>query len=128
MQVRSRRGLQRVEVVVNGRVWREYTPQNSREFRLSETLQPEVSSWVAVRCFEQTEGTVTFAHTSPAWLLVNGTPVRFREDARALSNKIDQLIRYTENRAVFRTPAEKDETLSLYRQARSVYDRLSSDR
>jgi hypothetical protein len=124
--VRSRGRLQRVEVVVNGRVWREYTPQNSSEFRLSEKHLPEVSSWIAVRAFEQTEATLRFAHTSPAWVLLGGTPVRFREDAGALSNKVDQLIRYTESKAVFRTPAEREETLSLYRQARSVYERLAS--
>jgi hypothetical protein len=124
--VRSRRGLERVEVVLNGRVWRRYNPDNSKEFRLSEKLQPEVSSWIAVRAFEPSEGTVTFAHTSPAYLLLNGTPVRFPEDARTLLNKVDQLIRYTETRGIFRTPAEMAETLSLYRQARSVYERLTA--
>jgi hypothetical protein len=122
---RSRRGLQAVELIVNGRIRRAYKPENNLEFRVSEKLQPEVSSWIAVRAFEQTDPTVTFAHTSPGYLLLNGTPVRFPVDAAALLNKVDQLIRYTESKAVFRTPAEKAETLSLYRQARSVYQRLA---
>ncbi len=98
------------------------------ELHLSEKLQPDVSSWVAVRAFDQAEGTIEFSHTSPAYLLLDGKPVRFSEDARTILEKVDQLIRYTESKAAFRKPEEREETLSLYRQARAIYERLAADR
>jgi hypothetical protein len=126
-RVRSRTGLRRVEVIVNGRVWRGYNAEGKKEFHLSEKLEPDVSSWIAVRSFEQTEGNVVFAHSSPAYLTVNGQPVRFAADARALLEKVDKLIRYTETKGVFRRPEDKAETLALYREARAVYERLAAE-
>ncbi len=41
-------------------------------------------------------------------------------------SKVDQLIRYTETKGVFRKPEDGDETLSLYRQARVIYERLAA--
>jgi hypothetical protein len=126
--VLSRKGLDRVELIVNGRVWHGYSPEGGKEFRFREELRPDVSSWIAVRAFERVEGTVSFAHTSPAYILLDNRPVRSPDDARALMTKIDQLIRYTETRGVFPQAAEKSETLSLYRQARAVYERLAASR
>lgn len=122
--VRSRRGLHRVEVIVNGQIWRSYEAEGRKEFRVSEKLEPKVSSWVAVRAFEPTDQTVVFAHTSPAYMVVDGQPVQFAEDARVLREKVDRLIRYTETKGVFRRPEDKAETLALYRQARAFYDRI----
>ncbi len=123
--VRSRKGLRRVDVIVNGLVWRTYDAQGKTDFKLSENLEPKVSSWVAIRSFEATDGNVVFAHTSPAYLTLDGKPVQFAADARALLEKIDRLIRYTETKGVFRKPEDKAETLALYRQARAVYERIS---
>jgi len=125
--VRSRKALNRVEIIVNGKVWRSYQPGGKKEFRLSEKLEPEVSSWVAVRAFEPAEETVVFAHTSPAYVLLNGRPVSVAADARAILTKVDQLIRYTETKAAFRTPEQKAETLALYRQARAVYEKIAGN-
>ncbi len=125
--VRGRKGLDRVEVVVNGKVWRTYQAAGKKEFQLREKLEPDMSSWVAVRAFEPAEETLVFAHTSPAYLLIDGRPVRFAADARAILAKVDQLIRYTDTKAVFRTPEQKTETLALYRQARAVYQRLAAE-
>jgi len=123
--VRSRNALDRVEVVVNGKVWRTFQAAGKKEFRLSEKFEPDVSSWIAVRAFEPAEETIVFGHTSPAYVLVNGRPVRSATDARAILAKVDQLIRYTETKAVFRKSEQKAETLELYRQARAVYERLA---
>ncbi|MFB3902191.1 MAG: CehA/McbA family metallohydrolase [Acidobacteriota bacterium] len=125
--VRSRKGLDRVELIVNGKVWRTYPAAGKLEFRASEKLQPEVSSWVAVRAFEPSDETLVFAHTSPAYVLLDRRPVRFPADARAILAKVDQLICYTETKAKFRTPEQKAETLALYREARAVYEKLATD-
>ncbi len=123
--VRSRRPLNRIEVVVNGKVWRTYPADGKKELRLSEKFEPDVSSWIAVRAFEPAGETLVFAHTSPAYVLLDGRPVRVAADARAIVAKIDQLVRYTETKAAFRTPEQKTETLALYRQARAVYEKLA---
>lgn len=125
--VRSRKGLSRVEVIVNGTVWRTYPADGKKEFQVNEKLTPDVSSWVAVRAFEPAEETIVFAHTSPAYLLLDNRPVRFPADARAILGKIDQLLHYTDTKAAFRTPEQKAETLALYRQARAVYEKLASN-
>ena len=125
--VRSRKGLEGVDLIVNGRVHRSIAAHGEKEIKLVETLKPEVSSWVAVRAFEASPVTVVFAHTSPAYLQVGDRPVRVPEDAAILLAKTDDLIRYTEQKGVFANPAHRDETLKLYREARKVYERLAAD-
>jgi hypothetical protein len=126
--VRSRRGLEQVDVIVNGRIWRSYQGEGRKELRFSEKLMPDVSSWVAVRAFERSDQTVLFGHTSPAYLLLNGRPVAFPADARAILAKVDQLIRHTETKAAFRKPEQKAETLALYRLARAFYEGVAAGR
>jgi len=123
--VRSRKGLERVDLVVNGRVHRSIAGGGEKEIKLTETLTPDVSSWVAVRAFEPSPVTVVFAHTSPAYLEVGGRPVRVPEDAAVLLAKTDDLIRYTEQKGVFTKPEHREETLKLYREARKIYERLA---
>jgi len=126
--VRSDRELDGVQVIVNGKIWRSYDAAGRKELRLSEELKPDTSSWVAVRAFERAEQTVVFAHTSAAYLLLHGRPVRSKEDARLLVSKMDQLIQYTETKGVFRKPEEKAETLALYREARAIYQQRAAGR
>jgi len=125
--VRSRVGLNQVDLVVNGKVYRRYFLNGDKEFRLTETITARHSCWVALRAFEPAERTVVFGHTSPGYLEIDNEPVRIREDAEYLVRKIDELIRYTEQKAAFRDPQHKQETLDLYRQARKVYEAVARE-
>jgi hypothetical protein len=124
--VRAREELDQVDLIVNGKVWRSYDAKGKKELRVSEKLEPDVSCWVALRAFGRSSQTQVFAHTSPAYLILDGQPVRSPADARVLLARMDQLIRYTETKAGFRRPEDRAATLALYREARLVYERLAA--
>jgi len=78
--------LDRIELIVNGQVERVIDPENSPAVRggytsrIDTTVGRVESFWAAVRCFERhPEGRVRFAHTNPAYLDVEGKPIRPRK-------------------------------------------------
>jgi hypothetical protein len=82
----SRRPLDRIEVVVNGRVQQTIQPLNQPQVngsfssKLAVKVAAEGSYWAAVRCYEKhPEGRVRFAHTNPVYVDVPGKPVRPRK-------------------------------------------------
>jgi hypothetical protein len=123
--VRSRTSLEHADLIVNGEVYRSYPGDGKSEIHIEARLSPAVPTWVAIRAFERSRETIVFAHTSAAYLRIGDESVRSPDDARYLMEQVDQLIRYTETKAVFQLPAHRDQTLSLYREARAVYQRLA---
>jgi hypothetical protein len=124
--VRSRTSVEHADLIVNGKVHRSYPGEGKSEVQIKETLSPRRSSWIAVRAFEPSDETIVFAHTSAAYLRVGNEEVTSPDDALYLLDKIDQLIRYTETKAAFEKQEHRNETLSLYREARAVYQRLAT--
>ena len=86
--VESDAGLDRVEIVNNGRVIKTITPGGAPQCQLDETVTWNGSGWVAVRAFEKrADRRVRFAHTAPVHFDVAGQPLRPRRE------EIDYLIR-----------------------------------
>jgi hypothetical protein len=81
----SRRPLDRIEIVVNGRVAQRLEPENRRaaDGGFASPVQAVVgvdgTSWLAVRCFERhPTGRVRFAHSNPVHVDVPDRPLRPR--------------------------------------------------
>jgi hypothetical protein len=129
-RARSRGALERLELVVNGRVVAEQTGQDVRELTLEKALRLDRSSWAAVRAFEHPASAeswrpagLVFAHSSPVYLTLRGKPVVVPDSVRDLLLKIDRLIAHTERLEGFREERHRKETLDVYRQARKVLAR-----
>ena len=118
--------LDRIEVVVNGRIRRTLTPSNhltpqgSYENLINASVNLEGSGWIAVRCFEnQPNGRMRFAHSSPVHVHVPGKPIRpRRKEAEYLVGRIQEEI--NRNKKIL-SPAAIEE----YRDALNIYKELA---
>jgi hypothetical protein len=127
-RARSRRPLEVLQVIVNGKVVAEQNGQATRELLVETTITPDRSAWAAVRAFESSGRSEVFGHTSPMYFTVGGQPVVVSESVRDLIQKIDLLIGHTEHLEGFRDEAHRSETLDVYRAARAVLSRRLEQR
>jgi TolB protein len=87
--------LQRVEIVVNGKVFRTFTADDPHRIAAACDLPAGRSLWVAARAYGPEDrhlaselegrslGAGQFAHTSPVYVLVEGQPIRAGKPADA---------------------------------------------
>jgi hypothetical protein len=119
--------LDRMEVVINGRVEKILTPQNQATSaggfvsRIDAEIPLAGSGWIAVRVFEKRpDGRVRFAHSAPWHVEVAGQPLRpRREELEYLCGRMREEIE--RNRDVL-SSAELEE----YRDALQAYERLGA--
>lgn len=123
----SRGDLERLEIIWKGRIVKMVEASGKAQF-LSADLEvgAESSGWFAARAFEKPAETVTFAHTSPVYVHVGRDEGIVAEDAKYLLALIDQQIMFCETSPQFRSEAERNEMLALFRKAGAVYARLST--
>jgi hypothetical protein len=140
----------RLEIVANGTVVAQATPGGPRHKAEIHFEYPvRQSAWLAARVSEdldsyrkrgidfQTvhilEGTrlsdyygtrrpeTVFAHSSPVYVIRDGTPIRNWEDAEYYARYIDNAIRWLETEAKFARPADKQASIAAFQQGRAVY-------
>lgn len=123
----SSRPLDRIEVLVNGRITKTFktphtaTPNEASRVVHSTTLPITKSSWVAVRSFErQPDGRIRFAHTAPWHIRVKDQPVRpRREEIEFLTRRVQDEI--DRNKDVL-SPA----AMAEFRKALKIYKSLKT--
>ncbi|MAT69418.1 MAG: hypothetical protein CMJ58_07815 [Planctomycetaceae bacterium] len=118
--------LERIEIVVNGRVRREIRPDNvalpsgGYQSEIDVQVSDEKSFWVAVRCFEDNPaGRVRFAHCNPAYVDVAGKPLPPRKEEVAYF--IDRMKQQLEVDQHYLSP----EQLADFRRALAAYEALA---
>ena len=96
--IESGQPLESIEVIRNGEVVLQLTPENTRtsagawRATLNGSIQVGETSWIAVRCFEsRPAGRFRFAHTAPWHIRFDDQPLRPRQQ------EIDWLISRVEN-------------------------------
>lgn len=116
--------LDRVEIIVNGKLVRTMRPSNTPRKaggfagKFDEQLAIAGSSWLAVRAFEEREGRPRFAHTAPWFVDVPGKPlVPPAEEVDYFIGRIHEEL--ARNRGVLAA-----EELAEFEQALAVYRRL----
>lgn len=124
----SRRPLQRIEIVVNGKVeitlvpHNEVGPSGAYVTKIDEAIQHDSSYWVAVRCFEEhPAGRVRFAHTNPVFLEIADRPLRPRKA------EIAYFIRRMEEEIENSRHVLGPEALAEYQQALSIYRTIAEN-
>lgn len=138
----------RLEIVANGEVIADATPSGARHsaaIRMEHT--PVSSCWLAARAVEDIrpyrqrgvpfptihvkEGTLhgnyfgtrrpetVFAHSSPAYVVVGGAPVRSYDDAGYYVRYMEKCLDWLDKEGKFLRPSDKRATLEAFREGRA---------
>jgi len=121
--------LERLELIVNGRVAEAFTPQNRQTptgsfgTEVTTTFKPTTTSWIAWRCFEgRPNDRFRFAHTGPSFFEVRGRPLRPRNE------EITWLIESVRAEIVRSQTVAPPSLIEEYRQALKVYEAIAAEK
>ena len=92
----SRLPFERVEILCNGEVIAEQTAWKKMEAKLEREIEVDRGGWIAARVSgggKTYAGYTVFAHTSPVYVRMDGTPHRHAEAAGAFVDEIENSIR-----------------------------------
>ena len=146
----------RLEIVANGVVIHDATPSGSRyKSRVDLEFPVERSCWIAARVVEdmaayrarkvnfpgvhQALGTrhgdyfgtrrpeTVFAHTTPAYIIHDGHPIRSAEDAEYYIRYLDTAAAWLDKEGKFARPSDKKTTLEAFDGARKIYQRRAGE-
>ena len=119
--------LARVEVVWKGKVIKTVAPAgDAARLNADFEMGVEESGWLTARAFERLSGAVHFAHTSPIYVQVGRERGIVPEDAKYFLTWLDRETKFYENFSGFRSDADRQAMLGLFRKARTVYERLAT--
>ena len=123
----SRLPFDRLEIVRDGRVVAEQSAADQREAALERELAVDRGGWIAARVASRAKthaGYGVFAHTSPVYLRVQGTPSRRAEAAGAFIDEIETAMRDIRKNFRFSSDADRAIALGRFEDGRNVYAKL----
>jgi cyclophilin family peptidyl-prolyl cis-trans isomerase len=122
--------LERIELLVNGRVmktWTQSPEENSWEF--STQIEPPRAGWIAVRAIGPQSRYVgdafAFAQTSPVYLTREGESGTSAEDAAFLAKAVDVTWALAQARDLWQNESQKAAFEQGIREAREFYQRVA---
>ncbi len=120
-EVRSHVPIDKVEIVVNGRV-----VVSRPAGPIEQEIALDSSSWIAARALGPWHRLIlndiqAFAHTSPVYVFLGGQKIASAADARFHIDWIERLMARVNERGKFSTPERKQEVIDLCRRAIDVY-------
>ncbi len=118
--------VDKVEVVVNGKVVIEKSAGGKSEIVIDEELPVGKSCWIAARATGPWHRLVlndseVFAHTSPVYVRIGAGAIASAEDLWFYIDWIERLIARVNERGRFATPERKQEVIALFQRALEVY-------
>ena len=131
-KLRSIVPVEHFEVVCNGRVVKTPRLEGPRDTAdLSGTLPLQESGWCVLRAWSDGDvypvlDNYAYATTSPVYITIAGKVPRSPEDAKYFAAWIDRTIEETSGYPDWNSPAEKEYVLKRLREARAIYEELSS--
>ena len=123
----SRLPFERLEIVRDGEVVADQTAVGQREASLDREIHVEQGGWIAARVSGNTKThalTTVFAHTSPVYYRVAGTPFRRAEAAGAFVDEIEESVRFIRKSYKFASQADMAVALGRFERGRSFYAKL----
>ena len=85
-------------------------------YHLDHDVSVDGTGWVAFRCFENLpDNKVSFAHTNPVYIDVEGKPLRPRKD------RVRFLVQRMEEEVERNTGVLSDESVAEFREALQIY-------
>ena len=122
-----------VEVVAGGQVVATQTGHDATRTVLTAEIEVPSSTWIAARvrsahvlphqrwAFLNAPGVPVMAHTSPVYIDIDGAPIWDAETAKLLAADIQRGIDWINTTGNYRTDAEREEVLALFRSAQEHY-------
>lgn len=123
----SRIPFERIEIVQDGRVVADQASVRGREVRLERELDIEQGGWIAARVAGTVKtyaGYPVFAHTSPVYLRVDGTPSRRAEAVGSFIDEIDRSVRTIRQTYRFDSDAQRALAIGKFTEGRNAFGRL----
>jgi len=125
IEVFSPTPVQKIEIIANGKLLQEVPVQTPAEqIRARVLVDLPASAWFVVRCLgsspdRNTGPKLTFAQTSPFYVVVDGQPLRSPEDAKFFRNVLTE--RLQADLQVIRNPAIAEDLKAMCDQAFAKY-------
>ena len=130
-QLQSIQPIDSLELIHNGKPVKKIclkdksaSPLLKQQIELS--LTPQRSGWLAARAtFTAPDGHLRQAHTSPVYILVDGKPIAFKQDAEYMISWIDRLLEVNKKAGRYNTESQRAEVEEIFRKARKIYERIA---
>src|SRR5208283_5306049 len=114
---------EKLEILWKGNVIRTIpAPPGSRHLAADFEADAGQSGWFAARAIEIPTETVRFAHTSPVYVRVGDDRGIVPQDAAFFVPIMDRAIAAFQSDPGFQSPADRDAMVSIFQQARTVYE------
>ena len=123
----SRLPFERLEIVRDGEVVADQSALGGREANIEREIPVAQGGWIAARVSGSTKThalTTVFAHTSPVYYRLGGTPFRRAEAAGAFVDEIEESVRFIRKSYKFASQADMAVALGRFEQGRSFYAKL----
>lgn len=125
-EVYSLGALDRLEILWKGKVVKRVIAQpNSHRLTTDFDFTVPRTGWFVARAFEKPTKTVQFAQTSPVYVQVGQDQGIVPADAEYFVRLMDHEIKFFQNVSGFRSPANRQAMVNMYKKARAVYSRLA---
>jgi len=129
IRARSISPIDRIELIVNGRVVQSAAAAADLTARLDAALPVPDGGWIAARAIgpvsQYVGDSYAFAQTTPVYVIRDGRTFISRDDARFLADVVDAIWARAD-RAPWRSPAERERFKNEIDRARAVYLRLAA--
>ena len=123
----SRIPFDRLEIVQDGQVVADQVSIRGREARLEREIEVEEGGWIAARVSGAAKtyaGFPVFAHTSPVYLRIEGTPFRRAGSIGGFIDEIDRSARIIRKNFKFESDAQKALAVGKFDDGRRAFGRL----
>ena len=126
---RSYYPLERIEIVVNGKVVHgEEWPEGRREGELRYEVAAERDGWVAARLWGDARDSFDqsiYAHSSPVYFTCGREPAERGDAARFFLHSIDESLKWIDSYGRYNNDGQRQEVKQLFRRGREVYAGLA---
>jgi len=124
----SRLPFERLQIVYNGEVIAEHSARNRRDAKLDEEIVVSRGGWLAARVSgggQTHAGSTVFAHTSPVYVRVPGTPHRKAEVAGSFVDEIEESMQFIRKNYRFAKDADRALALGRFDEGRQVFGKVA---
>ncbi len=131
--VRSIVPLERIELLVDGRVARRLHARNGRDGDFDGNVKLERSGWIALRAYHRDANPLIadlypYGHTNPIWVEVGDRPARAPQDAAYFVRWMERVIADAGARDDYNDATEREATLQYLEHARAEFARRAEER
>jgi hypothetical protein len=118
--------LDRLEIVWKGQIVRSVAATNTASTLTTDAeIEAAETGWIAARAFEKSVPGVRFAQSSPVYVQVGTSRGVVAEDVQFFLDWIDRETKFYQKHPGFKAEPDRQAMLTLFREARAVYERLA---